>query len=207
MIAHTTNATFCTVNEVTYFRDAFKGSLQQLTRRSRKECFTTWNSSSKQITIIFFWGGGVCSKVHPRTSLGEAPAHTAAVAVDTFRASARLRCRTREFVMVSKWDSGTHPRCRSDSLVPSTQSEEEENKISKPVQMKADVSSRTPCIRAVVFLRSVLCWCTKIISAFSSDSSSGCWATNARIHCICGKSVCGQRTQEGLALKTNSRTK
>lgn len=73
-----------------------------------------------------FWG--FCSKVRPRTSLGEAPAHTAAVAVDTFRASARLRCRTREFVMVSKWDSGTHPRCRSESLVPSTQSEEEKKR-------------------------------------------------------------------------------
>lgn len=137
-----------------------------------------------------FWG--FCSKVRPRRSLGLAPAHTAAVAVDTFRASARLRCRTREFVMVSKWDSGTHPRCRSESLVPSTQSEEE----GKKMQMKAYVSRQTAaCIREVAFLRSVLCWCTKIISAFSSDSSSGCWATNARIHCICGKSVCGQRTE------------
>lgn len=42
-------------------------------------------------------------------------------------------------------------------------------------------------------LRSVLCWCTRIISAFSRESSSGCWATNARIHCICGKSACGER--------------
>lgn len=41
------------LNEVTYFRDAFKGRLQQLTRRSREECFTTWNGSSKQIPIIF----------------------------------------------------------------------------------------------------------------------------------------------------------
>lgn len=93
-----------------------------------------------------FWG--FCSKVRPRTSLGGAPAHTAAVAVDTFRASARLRCRTREFVMVSKWDSGTHPRCRSESLVPSTQSEEEKLKM----QMKAYVSSQAACIREVAFL-------------------------------------------------------
>lgn len=30
--------------------------------------------------------------------------------------------------MVSKWDAGNHPRCRSDSLVPSTQSEKQRNK-------------------------------------------------------------------------------
>lgn len=45
----------------------------------------------------------------------------------------------------------------------------------------------------MVVLRSLLCWCTRIISAFSNDSSSGCWATKARMHCIWGKSVYGQK--------------
>lgn len=40
-----------------------------------------------------------------------------------------------------------------------------------------------------VDVRSLLCWCTRMTSAFSNDSSSGCWATNARIHCICVKSA------------------
>lgn len=31
--------------------------------------------------------------------------------------------------MVSKWDAGNHPRWRSDSLVPSTQSEKQRNKV------------------------------------------------------------------------------
>lgn len=47
---------------------------------------------------------------------------TAAVAVVSFWASERFRFRTFELVIVSKWDSGTQPRCRSESLVPSTQS-------------------------------------------------------------------------------------
>lgn len=121
--------------------------------------------------------------------------YTAAVAVDTFRASSRLCCLTREFVMVSKWDAGTHPRCRSDSLVPSTQSEEQRN--TKQCKWSQTSSKQTPCpdeMGKFVALRSMLCWCTRIISAFSRDSSSGCWATNARIHCICEKSACGGRT-------------
>lgn len=48
----------------------------------------------------------------------------------------------------------------------------------------------------VVVLRSLLCWCTRMISAFSSDSSSGCCATKARIHCICGKSVWRKEERE-----------
>lgn len=52
------------------------------------------------------------------------PGQTAAVAVVSFWASDRLRFRTLELLIVSKWDSGTQPRCRSESLVPSTQSVE-----------------------------------------------------------------------------------
>lgn len=60
------------------------------------------------------------------------PGQTAAVAVVSLSASDKLRCRTLELVMVSKWLSGTHPRCRSDSLVPSTQSgKEKETDIKK----------------------------------------------------------------------------
>lgn len=40
----------------------------------------------------------------------------------------------------------------------------------------------------VMILRSLLCWCTRMTSAFSKDSSSGCCATKARMHCICEKS-------------------
>lgn len=46
--------------------------------------------------------------------------------------------------------------------------------------------------RKRLVLRSLLCWCTRMMSAFSNDSSSGCWATQDRTHCICVKSVHGQ---------------
>lgn len=61
------------------------------------------------------------------------PGQTAAVAVVSFWASDKLRFRTLELLIVSKWDSGTQPRCRSESLVPSTQSvESKETNISYP---------------------------------------------------------------------------
>lgn len=117
------------------------------------------------------------------------PGQTAAVAVVSLSASDKLRCRTLELVMVSKWLSGTHPRCRSDSLVPSTQSGKEKETDIKKLNAVTIILPLNTGKGSVVVLRSLLCWCTRITSAFSNDSSSGCWATHARIHCICAKSV------------------
>lgn len=184
MIAHTTNAM---LNEVTYFRDAFKGRLQQLTRRSREECFTTWNGSSKQIPIIF---GGFVRRCVPER-LWVKPLLIQQLWPSTL--SGRLPGYVVGLVSSLWFLNGTRaPIHDADQRVWSPRPS---LKKKKKMQMKAYVSSQAACIREVAFLRSVLCWCTKIMSAFSSDSSSGCWATNARIHCICGKSVCGQRTE------------
>lgn len=120
----------CAVNEVAYFCDAFEDfsslqvSVSDTETRKPKCTFTAVNAA---FSAAQSWWLSFSPQGASHTS-GLSPAHTAAVAVDTFRASSRLCCLTREFVMVSKWDAGNHPRCRSDSLVPSTQSEKQRNK-------------------------------------------------------------------------------
>lgn len=132
----------------------------------------------------------------------ECPVQTAAVAVVSLMASERLRCRILELVMVSKCESGTHPRCRSDSRVPSTQSGRKKGSNKKLIIVYSPIipgciyCTSEPFLRewwgkldSEIVLRSLLCWCTRMMSAFSNESSSGWWPTIARIHCICVKSV------------------